>query len=63
MMKRIASLFTLFLCVAAVALAQFQTPVTIKASQNKVSDDVLEVVFRGTVDAGWHVYGTDFADG
>ena len=63
MMKRIASLFTLFLCVATVALAQFQTPVTIKASQNKVSDDVLEVVFRGTVDAGWHVYGTDFADG
>ena len=62
-MKRIASLFTLFLCVATVALAQFQTPVTIKASQNKVSDDVLEVVFRGTVDAGWHVYGTDFADG
>ena len=62
-MKRIASLFTLFLCATAVALAQFQTPVTIKASQNKVSDDVLEVVFRGTFDAGWHVYGTDFADG
>lgn len=62
-MKRIASLFTLFLCATAVVLAQFQTSVTIKASQNKVSDDVLEVVFRGTVDAGWHVYGTDFADG
>ena len=62
-MKRIASLFTLFLCATAVVLAQFQTPVTIKASQNKVSDDVVEVVFRGTVDAGWHVYGTDFADG
>ncbi len=62
-MKRIASLFTLFLCATAVVLAQFQTPVTIKASQNKVSDDVFEVVFRGTVDAGWHVYGTDFADG
>ena len=62
-MKRIASLFTLFLCATAVVLAQFQTPVTIKASQNKVSDDVLEVVFRGTIDAGWHVYGTDFADG
>ena len=62
-MKRIASLFALFLCATAVVLAQFQTPVTIKASQNKVSDDVLEVVFRGAVDAGWHVYGTDFADG
>ncbi|MBQ5871364.1 MAG: thiol:disulfide interchange protein, partial [Bacteroidaceae bacterium] len=63
MMKRIASLFTLFMCATAVALEQFQTPVTIKASQNKVSGDVLEVGFRGTVDAGWHVYGTDFADG
>ena len=62
-MKRIASLFTLFLCAAAVALAQFHNPVVIKASQNKVSDDVVEVVFRGTIDAGWHVYGTDFADG
>ena len=62
-MKRIASLFTLFLCATAVVLAQFQTPVTIKASQNKVSDDVVEIIFRGTVDAGWHVYGTDFADG
>ena len=62
-MKRIASLFTLFLCAAAVAWAQFHNPVVIKASQNKVSDDVVEVVFRGTIDAGWHVYGTDFADG
>ena len=45
------------------ALAQFQTPVTITASQKKVADDALEIVFQGNVDAGWHVYGTDIADG
>ena len=62
-MKRIFSLLTLFICVSAVALAQFHNPVNIKASQKRVSDDVLEIVFQGTVDAGWHVYGPDIADG
>jgi thiol:disulfide interchange protein DsbD len=62
-MKRISSLLTLFICVSAVALAQFHNPVSIKASQKKVSDDILEVIFQGPIDAGWHVYGTDIADG
>ena len=62
-MKRIAMLLTLFICALVSALAQFQTPVTITASQKKVADDALEIVFQGNVDAGWHVYGTDIADG
>ena len=62
-MKRIALLLTLFICALASALAQFQTPVTMTASQKKVGDDALEIVFQGNVDAGWHVYGTDIADG
>ena len=62
-MKRISSLLTLFIFVSAVALAQFQNPVTFTTTQKKVSDDVLEVIFQGTIDAGWHVYGTDIADG
>ena len=62
-MKRISSLLTLFICVFAVALAQFHDPVSFSTSQKKVGDDVLEVIFQGSVDAGWHVYGTDFADG
>ncbi|MBP3711783.1 MAG: thioredoxin family protein [Bacteroidaceae bacterium] len=61
-MKRISSLLTLFI-IAVAALAQFQTPVTFSSSQKKLPDDVLEVVFQGTIDAGWHVYGTDIADG
>ncbi len=56
-------LLTLFICALVSALAQFQTPVTITASQKKVADDALEIVFQGNVDAGWHVYGTDIADG
>ena len=56
-------LLTLFICALVSALAQFQTPVTITASQKKVADDALEMVFQGNVDAGWHVYGTDIADG
>ncbi|MBR6141141.1 MAG: thioredoxin family protein [Bacteroidaceae bacterium] len=65
-MKRISSLLTLlfaFVYSTAVALAQFHNPVNIKASQKKVSDDVLEIVFQGSVDEGWHVYGPDIADG
>ena len=62
-MKRISSFLTLFICASAIALAQFQNPVTFSATQKKVSDDVLEVTFQGSVDAGWHVYGTDIADG
>ena len=62
-MKCISSFLTLFICASAIALAQFQNPVTFSATQKKVSDDVLEVTFQGSVDAGWHVYGTDIADG
>ena len=62
-MKRISFLLTLFMFIGAEALAQFQNPVTFSATQKKVADDVLEVIFQGTIDAGWHVYGTDIADG
>ena len=62
-MKRIVSLLTLYIYIGAVALAQFQNPVNITATQKKVGDDAIEIVFQGTVEAGWHVYGTDIADG
>ena len=45
------------------ALAQFQNPVAFSVTQKQTGDNVLEVVFQGTIDAGWHVYGTDIADG
>ena len=62
-MKRIISLLTLYVCIVASAVAQFQNPVTFSVTQKKVADDALEIVFQGTVDGGWHVYSTDIADG
>ncbi|MBR5394291.1 MAG: thioredoxin family protein [Bacteroidaceae bacterium] len=62
-MKRTISLLTLYIIIAVAAVAQFDDPVTITATQKKVADDALEIVFQGSADAGWHVYGTDIADG
>ena len=44
-------------------MAQMQTPVKFSVQQKKTSDTTLEVEFVGSVDAGWHVYSTDIADG
>lgn len=62
-MRRIAVSLVLCIMVATVAVAQFMNPVTFSVTQKKVADDAVEVVFRGKADAGWHVYGTDIADG
>jgi len=61
-MKRIASLLLLFLYILTGA-AQFQNPTTFTVTQKKVADDALEIVFQATIEAGWHVYGTDIDDG
>ena len=61
-MKKLV-LFLLVLCCALSCMAQLQTPVKFSVQQKKLSDDTLEVEFIGKADAGWHVYGTDIADG
>ena len=61
MKKRI--LFLMFVCCALSCVAQMPTPVKFSVQQKKTSDNTLEVEFVGKVDAGWHVYGTDIADG
>lgn len=43
--------------------AQMVEPVKFNVEQKSVSDTEFEVSFTGTIDAGWHVYGTDIADG
>lgn len=62
-MKHIISFLTLYIYMGTVAVAQFQNPVTFTVRQEKSGDNVLEIIFQGAVDAGWHVYGTDIADG
>jgi thiol:disulfide interchange protein DsbD len=55
--------FFLAVCCALSCIAQFQTPVKFTVQQKKLSDNTIEVEFVGKIDAGWHVYGTDIADG
>ena len=62
-MKRHSAFLTFAICCAFSCMAQMQAPVKFSVQQKKVSDNTLEVEFVGKVDAGWHVYGTDIADG
>lgn len=61
-MKKLLLLGFLFLTVLS-GWAQFQEPVRFSVKQNRISDTEVEIVFTGQVDDGWHVYGTDIADG
>lgn len=62
-MKRHIIFFMFAVCCAFSCMAQMQTPVKFSVQQKKTSDNTLEVEFVGSVAAGWHVYGTDIADG
>lgn len=43
--------------------AQMQDPVKFKAEWKELSANEAEIVFTGTIDAGWHVYSTDLEEG
>ena len=49
--------------VVQATFAQFHQPVQFSVKQNKLSATEIEVVFTGSVEPGWHVYGTDIAEG
>jgi len=53
----------ILLCFIILSAANAQEPVTFTVQQNKVSADEMEVVFKGKIDAGWHVYSTNLAKG
>jgi thiol:disulfide interchange protein DsbD len=45
------------------AMAQIQDPVQFKTELKTLSDQEVEIVFTGKIDAGWHVYSTDLPSG
>ncbi len=57
------SFLLLLLCSTPLLQAQIQEPVKFKAELKTLSDTEAEVVFTGTIDAGWHVYSTELGDG
>ena len=62
MIKRIYTLFIL-LMVALTSMAQLAEPVKFVVKQQVNDKGQLEVSFLGTIDKGWHVYGTNIKDG
>ncbi|MBO4641357.1 MAG: thioredoxin family protein [Bacteroidaceae bacterium] len=62
-MKRIFFILGFIMTCFVPTFAQMVDPVHFIVQQKQVSDDEFEVVFSGTTDAGWHVYGSDVADG
>lgn len=62
-MKRLnLLLLTLFVMVIG-AKAQMMEPVRWTTDLKMLSDNEAEIVFNGTIDAGWHVYSTNIPDG
>ncbi|HIU89410.1 MAG TPA: thiol:disulfide interchange protein, partial [Candidatus Caccomonas pullistercoris] len=63
-MKRFLFLLTLLLAfVTLPAWAQMQNPVKFTVNYKRVSATEVDIVFSGTIGAGWHVYSTGLGDG
>ena len=55
----------MFACAAALAQSGMTNPVKVKVEQQSVKghDDLLDLVFTFSIDAGWHVYGPNNTGG
>ena len=63
-MKKTFFLSCLLMMVSFVsAFAQIQDPVQFKTELKKISETEAQIVFTGTIDAGWHVYSTELPEG
>ena len=60
--KFILSCLLMVVCLTS-AFAQIQDPVQFKTELKKISDTEAQIIFTGTIDAGWHVYSTDLPEG
>ena len=54
-------LYALLFCLPA--FSQIQEPVHFKKEWKIISDKEAEIIFKGTIDEGWHVYSTDLEEG
>lgn len=63
MLKRIYTLFIIIIMGALGSMAQLAEPVKFLVTESVNEKGQLEVSFKGTVEEGWHVYGSNFEDG
>lgn len=57
----LGGLLLILLC--SPSYAQIQEPVKFKTEWKALSEGIAEIIFTGTIDAGWHVYSTDLPEG
>ncbi|MEE1289302.1 MAG: cytochrome c biogenesis protein CcdA, partial [Bacteroidaceae bacterium] len=62
MAKRIYTLFIIVMG-ALGCMAQMAEPVKFSVSEKINANGQLEISFQGTIESGWHVYGSNFEDG
>ena len=62
-MKARLYFLTVFLFFSCLSYAQMQEPVSFSVVSKKGGEKELSILFEGTVEKGWHVYGTDIEDG
>lgn len=62
LMKRLYYLF-LFLCLTVIGQAQILEPITWSFSTRDLSGNEKELIFKASVEDGWHLYGIDLPEG
>ncbi len=62
-MKKVRTIFALLAVLLASAVnAQMSNPVEVVASFNKISDNEAEIVFKASIEPGWHMYSTEVVE-
>lgn len=63
MTKKLALCWLFLAIVTLPVLAQIQEPIKFKTELNKLSGNEAEIIFKASIEKGWHVYSTDLGDG
>ena len=63
MTKRLVLGWLLMLVSYLPMVAQIQDPIKFKTEWKTISENEAEVIFKATLDEGWHVYSTDLEEG
>ena len=63
MIKRVTICWLFLAIMFLPVLAQIQEPITFKTELNKVSENEAEIIFKASIEKGWHLYSTELGDG
>ncbi len=61
--KRLLASLLLFLGSISLLFSQIEEPVHFTTSLKKIDNTHIQIIFNGSIDAGWHVYSTNLGDG